>query len=146
MRILFSGTRHYIDGHKEQIATTLDQHDAKVDIIIHGDADGVDKTVDKIAREKGFAVESYPAEWGKYNPYGAAGPIRNEKMIKTGIDLVYCFPWPSLKKSRGTYDTYKRAKKRGIKTIVHLVDNTEKPKIIDLEDKKCPKEDQPQKM
>jgi hypothetical protein len=57
--------------------------------------------------------ESYPADWATHKR--AAGPIRNQQMLDTGIDLCIGFH-PDITKSKGTKDMLTRASKAGIPT------------------------------
>jgi hypothetical protein len=116
MKILISGSRYTIQGHETKISEILDQYNPKTDTILHGGATGVDTIAGKLAKFRGFTVIPIKADWKKHGP--KAGPIRNQQMIENNPDIAYFFPYPSLKESKGTYDTYKRATQKGIKTIV----------------------------
>ncbi|MGL5923783.1 DUF2493 domain-containing protein [Chroococcidiopsis sp.] len=48
--------------------------------IVSGTARGADQLGERYAKEKGFPVKLYPAEWDMYGK--SAGYIRNEKMAK----------------------------------------------------------------
>ena len=74
-------------------------------IFISGCCRGVDALGERYAKESGYKIERYPAEWKKYGR--AAGPIRNEKMAACA-DLIICF-WDG--KSRGTKTMIEFAKK-----------------------------------
>jgi hypothetical protein len=63
------------------------------------------------ANSLGFNVVAVPAQWDTYGP--AAGPIRNKQMLDLGPDLVIAFH-NDLSKSRGTVNTVREAKRRGI--------------------------------
>lgn len=65
-------------------------------IILSGHANGADLIGEMYAKENGFKVEIYPANWNKYGR--SAGPIRNRQMAEV-CDYVICF-WDG--KSRGT--------------------------------------------
>lgn len=65
-------------------------------IIISGTARGADKLGERYAREKGYKIERYPANWDKYGK--RAGYIRNEQMAKVA-DACVCF-WDE--QSKGT--------------------------------------------
>uniref|UniRef100_A0A6M3MD92 YspA cpYpsA-related SLOG domain-containing protein n=1 Tax=viral metagenome TaxID=1070528 RepID=A0A6M3MD92_9ZZZZ len=81
-------------------------------VIIHGDCRGADKIADKAAKEHGLTVEPFSAKWEKYG--GAAGPIRNRRMLVEGKpDRVVAFH-DDLSKSRGTADMVKQARKRHV--------------------------------
>ena len=57
-------------------------------VIISGGARGADALGERYAKEEGFALERYPAEWEKFGKI--AGPIRNSQMAKLG-DFFICF-------------------------------------------------------
>ena len=65
-------------------------------VIVSGGADGADALGERYAKENGFEIEQFPANWKKYGR--SAGPIRNKQMAKV-CDCVICF-WDG--KSRGT--------------------------------------------
>jgi len=85
-------------------------------VIIHGDCRGADKIADKAAKEQCLTVETFSAKWEKYG--GAAGPIRNRRMLVEGKpDRVVAFH-DDLSKSRGTADMLKQARKHRVPTEV----------------------------
>ena len=55
----------------------------------------------------GFEVECHTAQWAKYGK--AAGPMRNQEMLDSGIDLVVAFPG-----GRGTADMLDKARLAGV--------------------------------
>lgn len=62
---------------------------------------------ERYAKENGFKIEKYNAEWKKYGR--RAGPIRNEMMAEA-CDYVICF-WDG--KSRGTKSMIDIAERKG---------------------------------
>jgi hypothetical protein len=59
--------------------------------IVEGGARGADALAASWTRRwKTVKHEQYPADWAKYGK--AAGAIRNQQMLDTGIDLVIAFP------------------------------------------------------
>lgn len=120
-KLLVSGYRDYNDKQviEEQILTLLKEENVTCNpTIIHGHCpSGVDKTVDTLAKEKGWNVIREPAEWDKYK--NAAGPIRNEKMItEYSPDYAILFLHP---KSRGTLNMLNLVKKYNLShTVVHI--------------------------
>jgi hypothetical protein len=66
---------------------------------------GADGLGERYAKEKGYHVKSFPAEWNKYA--NSAGRIRNEKMAEYA-DCLIAF-WDGI--SRGTKDMINKAKK-----------------------------------
>lgn len=78
--------------------------------IIHGAARGADTLAGLFAKMFGCHNEPYPANWDTWGP--RAGPMRNQQMLDTGIDLVVAFP-----SGAGTADMVRRAKKAGVRVI-----------------------------
>lgn len=76
-------------------------------VIVSGGASGADAIGERYAKENGFKVERYPADWNRYGR--SAGPRRNQKMAEV-CDYVICF-WDG--ESRGTKSMIECAKKCG---------------------------------
>ena len=74
-------------------------------VIVSGCASGADVIGERYAKENGFEVEKYPADWKTYGR--SAGPKRNKQMAEVS-DYVICF-WDL--KSRGTKSMIDYAKK-----------------------------------
>lgn len=109
-RIVIAGCRDFNDYKeaKEYIDFCISNiRKANKIIIISGGASGADALGERYAKENGFKIERYPAEWEKYGR--SAGPKRNEIMAKI-CDYVICF-WDG--KSRGTKSMIEYAKKYG---------------------------------
>lgn len=84
---------------------------SNVDVFIHGAARGADLHAARWAKRNGVRQESYPADWKRWR--GAAGPIRNQRMLIEGRpDLVVAFPG-----GRGTADMVDRARKAVVPVI-----------------------------
>jgi len=103
LRVLVCGGRDYID--KEKVHRVLSLFTNAT--IISGKARGADSLAATVANELGLPLEEYPANWGRYGK--GAGPIRNQEMLDTGIDLVIAFPG-----GVGTHDMKKRAKSENV--------------------------------
>lgn len=74
------------------------------DVLIHGDARGVDRMGRDWAIENGIAVMKFPANWTKHGK--SAGPIRNGEMIEKGHPTIAAaFP---LNDSIGTWDMVRK--------------------------------------
>lgn len=78
--------------------------------IIHGGAKGADHLADQWAVVNWVPIEEYKADWDKHGK--AAGPIRNQQMLDTGVDYVIAFPG-----GRGTEHMKKIARKAGVSVI-----------------------------
>jgi hypothetical protein len=130
MRIVVSGDRDWSD--EETVAEVLEyclliaEESGEELEVIHGnqgkkDGTGLDKMAGRIAKNLGAKVTAVPAEWDRY-PRGAAGPIRNKKMLDMDPSFLIAFH-ADLKSSRGTKNCVKEALKR--KIPVALVENSE---------------------
>lgn len=108
MKILICGDRNWTD--REKILGRVIPLPADT-TIINGGCRGADSLSSSVARELGLQVVIMCAEWGKHGK--AAGPIRNRQMLDEKPDLVIAFH-SNLEKSKGTADTVREAKRRGI--------------------------------
>lgn len=94
------------------------QIDNDYDLIIVGDADGVDRFVRVHCESPFVPVAAFWKDDGL-----SAGPIRNQQMIVLGKEFqklvaeVTCFGFPS-EASRGTHNCLKWARQYGIETVV----------------------------
>ena len=62
-----------------------------IDVVINGDAKGADRLSSQWAGERDVEIVRFPADWGTHGR--AAGPIRNEEMLRVGRpDIVVAFP------------------------------------------------------
>lgn len=117
MRILVFGGRNFTDHVKfnRELIGIITNRNATIKshwdhTIIHGAARGADTLAALFAKMFGLQVEAYPADW---NGQGrAAGILRNQRMLDTGIGLVVAFPGGS-----GTADMVFRAIKAGVRVI-----------------------------
>ena len=117
MRIVVGGCRDFgqyelIERHLNHI---LQQYDHSNITFLSGHCSGVDMLAERYAVLHGIPFEQYPADWKRYGR--AAGPIRNEQMVKKA-DCVIAF-WDG--KSRGTKNLIHLAKNHGKDLhIVHI--------------------------
>lgn len=90
MRILVCGGRDYDNyEHVKRVMDSLKSQHTEF-ILIEGGASGAD-TLSRIwANNVGIKCETYTANWSRDGR--SAGPIRNELMLSTGINLVVAFP------------------------------------------------------
>ena len=98
-RIIVAGCRtytNYIEA-KKYIDFCIDtiKNDYEL-IFVSGKRRGADELGERHAKENGYNIEYYPAEWYKYGK--SAGPLRNKKMADIS-DYSICF-WDG--KSKGT--------------------------------------------
>lgn len=80
--------------------------------VVCGKARGADTLGEKYAKEKGYAVDYYPADWTKYGR--RAGYLRNEQMAQNA-DALVAF-WDG--ESRGTRSMIELARRHGLKIRV----------------------------
>ncbi len=121
MNILICGSRDWDDfttikKYLEEVKNTADNNLQKPITIIHGGCKGADSIAGYQAKQLGFQVRVFKADWNKYGK--AAGPIRNKQMLDEGNpNLVVAFH-NALEESKGTLDMVSQAKKAGINVIV----------------------------
>jgi len=107
-RILIAGCRNFENYElaKKYIDFCISDIKKKHKLIfISGGCRGTDLLGERYARENGYALEIYPANWDKYGR--SAGPRRNRQMAEI-CDYVICF-WDG--QSRGTKSMIDYAKK-----------------------------------
>ena len=85
--------------------SNLDEADV---VIVSGAARGADKLGEQYAKERGYKIDSHPADWDKYGK--SAGYRRNKEMVDIASAAI-CF-WDG--KSKGTKHTIDLCKEKGI--------------------------------
>jgi hypothetical protein len=115
MRLLVCGSRTWTD--RPRLWQVLDQvvseHSDGEVTVVEGDARGADRLAGQLARERGWRLERYPADWTRQGR--AAGFRRNARMLREGRpDLVVAFTVGPLQHSRGTADMVRRACAAGV--------------------------------
>ena len=93
-------------------------------IIISGGAKGADTLGERYARERGYEVRQYPADWEKYGK--AAGHVRNTEMARHA-DALLAF-WDG--KSHGTADMIKKARLKKLDIVIVRTDKYDDNNII----------------
>jgi hypothetical protein len=126
--VLVTGTRSWRDERK--IRRTLAVFPRAV-TVAHGAAAGADSLAGKVAKDLGFTVREFPAQW---NSHGiAAGYIRNQQMVDLHPSIVIGF-WNG--RSAGTADCLCRAIKARIPTFVVYNVNLDPVRVRWIEDLK----------
>jgi len=114
--VLICGDRYWIN--KDVIRRELlplKEHNPNI-IIITGACKGADLLGEEVAKELGFQIKSYPANWNRHG--NAAGPIRNQQMIdENKVDLVLAFH-SNINNSRGTLNMINKAKAKNIPILL----------------------------
>ena len=103
MRVLVCGGREYDD--KARVFAVLDEINPT--FVIHGNARGADSLAHEWAISRHRHGVACPANWARDGR--RAGPLRNQRMLGHGPDLIIAFPG-----GRGTADMVARAQKAGI--------------------------------
>lgn len=130
MRILVTGDRNWRnsprirDVLRELVWEFQDDDGCYLDFtLIEGEAMGADiisRVIVALEIADGYefgsdprwvAIEDYPADWNTH--HRAAGPIRNQQMLDSGVDFVVGFH-NDIENSRGTKDMLQKCKRAGI--------------------------------
>lgn len=109
IRVVIGGTRYFNDYEllcRFTDKCLLNQKDKDI-TIISGGCRGTDKLGERYAKERGYKLEVFNADWDKLGK--KAGVIRNEEMV-ISADYVIAF-WDG--ESRGTYNLLTLAKRYG---------------------------------
>jgi hypothetical protein len=112
LRVLVCGSRFYTN-----YRNVLEQlRKLNVELVIAGGCRGADYLAVEAAKECGFPYVEFPADWEKSGK--AAGPIRNEKMLKEGKpDFVLVFH-PDIENSKGSRHMLSLVKKAGVPFLI----------------------------
>lgn len=113
-RVIIAGCRDFDDYEllKEKCDYFLQDEKKEDVVIISGHASGADAFGERYAQERGFQLETYPADWKAHGR--AAGPIRNARMASAANALIAF--WDG--KSRGTKNVIETAKNHNLKVVV----------------------------
>lgn len=112
-RVIIAGSRTFTDYSylKASMDYLLKDHDDEI-IVVCGKARGADTLGEQYAKERGYEVHYFPADWDSYGK--AAGFIRNEEMAKNA-DALVAF-WDG--KSKGTKNMIDLARQYGLQVRV----------------------------
>lgn len=111
MKVLVCGGRNYEDFSRVQSVLDKLHHEAGIDLIIEGGAQGADYCAQHWAAKSGVAGQTYEADWENQGSF--AGPARNKRMLEEGKpDLVIAFPG-----GRGTADMVRKARRAGVEVV-----------------------------
>lgn len=112
MKVIICGDRNWEDQEmiKQYIATL-----PKDTLIIQGMCRGADWLARLSAKELGYQIKDYPANWDLHGL--AAGPIRNRQMLEEKPDLVVAFH-DNNGTGKGTKDMLNAAKQAGVSTKI----------------------------
>ena len=117
-RVLVTGSREWDDYGLiyRRLASLADaDRESRRIVVIHGDApSGADRMADTAAKDLGYHVRRYPAEW-KFGKL--AGMSRNGFMVKTERPNVVLAFWKD--ESHGTGDAIEQALDMGLYVEIH---------------------------
>lgn len=109
MKIAVTGGRNF--NNLELIKEAFKPFIGQDVILAHGDARGADRLCAEYAKELGWKVIAYPANWKLYSK--KAGPIRNQQILDDfKPEILLAFEGNS-----GTFDMVCRASKANIQII-----------------------------
>lgn len=110
-KVIIAGGRNFIDYEylKEKCLEIINEPCE----IVSGTAKGADFLGERFAKEMGFQVKRFPANWNLHGK--SAGPIRNKQMAEYSDSLI-CF-WDG--ESKGTKNMIDEATKRGLE--IHIL-------------------------
>ena len=112
MRVAVVGSRGFTDY--SHMCTVLNQL-LDVDgnhVVVSGGAQGADKLAERYAKEKGYEMVIFAADWSKYG--NSAGIRRNADIVRDA-DIVVAF-WDG--RSAGTKNSISLAKRSGKKVLI----------------------------
>ena len=119
--LLISGKRDYTDY--EHFCKCVEEVLRNVNepvTIVEGGAKGADELGKRYAKEHGYALKEFPADWDRNGR--AAGPIRNSEMADFLKDVEHrsaAFFWDG--KSRGTGDCVRKIEKAKIPYKIYQI-------------------------
>lgn len=113
-RVIIAGCRDFNDYEllKEKCDYFLQDEKKEDVVIISGHASGADALGERYAQERGFQLETFPADWKAHGR--AAGPIRNARMASAANALIAF--WDG--KSRVTKNMIEIAENHNLKVVV----------------------------
>jgi hypothetical protein len=104
MKLIIAGRRNFTN-YKQLVQKCDDLLKGKSNIeIVSGTCKGADKLGEQYAKQRGYKLTQFPADWNKYGK--VAGPIRNQQMANYANTLIAF--WDG--KSRGTRNMIQLAK------------------------------------
>lgn len=110
-RVIIAGTRSFNDYEllRDSCNNLLSEKQrTHIVVVISGTARGADQMGERYARERGFQLRRFPADWEQYGK--SAGHIRNAKMADNA-DALIAF-WDG--ESKGTKNMIDNARRKGL--------------------------------
>lgn len=122
-RVVIAGCRDYNNYDEAKVYIDFCISNIRKDntiIIVSGGASGADAIGERYAKDNGFKVEKFSADWKTYGR--SAGPRRNKQMAEVS-DYIICF-WDG--KSRGTKSMIDYARKYGKPVKIKMICSSKK--------------------
>ena len=112
-KVIIAGTRTFDDYEALKAYADYKLGQIKEDIeIISGGATGADALGERYAKEKGYLLRRFPADWKQY---GRAAGVRRNKEMAQNADALIAF-WNG--ESRGTKNMIEEARAAGLLVAV----------------------------
>jgi len=113
MKLIIAGGRNFTNYKKLcQICDEFLQDQTNIEIVSGAYYKGADKLGEQYAKERGYKITQFPANWNKYGK--SAGPKRNQQMANYANALIAF--WDG--KSKGTKNRIDLAKSSHLKGII----------------------------
>ena len=112
MKVIIAGGRNFFNYEFLKMKCDVILHGKPIVEIVSGTANGADRLGERYAKEKGFTITQFPAQWDKFGK--SAGYKRNQQMADYA-DTLIAF-WNG--RSRGTKHMIDIAKSQGLNISV----------------------------
>lgn len=113
-KVIIAGTRTFDNYEALKAYADYKLGQIKEDIeIVSGGATGADALGERYAKEKGYTIKLFPADWNRYGRI--AGPLRNKQMADYADALIVF--WDG--SSRGTKNMLEIAREQGLKIGIY---------------------------
>jgi len=115
MKVIIAGSRNFTDYQKlKETCDTILRDQTNIEIV-SGNCRGADLLGEQYAKERGYKIAQFPADWNKYGK--SAGPKRNQQMANYTEALIAF--WDG--KSRGTKHMIEMAKQSKLRMIILVI-------------------------
>lgn len=108
MKVIIAGGRNFFNYEFLKMKCDVILHGKPIVEIVSGTANGADRLGERYAKEKGYTITQFPAQWDKFGK--SAGYKRNQQMAEYADSLIVF--WDG--KSRGSKHMIDIAKSQGL--------------------------------
>jgi len=122
MRVVIAGSRRLAGPILVQEAVDASGWKKEITAVVSGRASGIDKEGELWALVHGVPVSYFPAQPGTGESFAEAAKRRNQQMADSADALIAI--WDG--ESRGTADMIARARARGLRVYIHIVEERER--------------------